>query len=62
MFEREVPGLEALAASAADPWLQDAWDWEAARVDGKLHRFGYCGDRVLVLVVVLHDPVHSPRR
>lgn len=42
-------------AEASDP----CWDWEAARVDGKLLRFGYCGNRVLVLVVTLPPPRES---
>jgi hypothetical protein len=32
------------------------WDWEAARVDGKLIRFGYQPDCVLVLVLTLARP------
>lgn len=32
------------------------WDWEAARVDGKLIRFGYQRDCVLVLVFRLPGP------
>lgn len=41
------------AEYAAAP-VQD-WDWEAARLDGKLVRFGYQGDRVLVLVVSMYQ-------
>lgn len=32
------------------------WDWEAARVDGKLIRFGYQPDCVLILVLTLARP------
>ena len=48
------------SATVAEAWsrLQPAepdWDWETARIGGKLFRFGYCQDQVLVLVVTIHD-------
>lgn len=39
-----------------------AWDWEAARVDGKLIRFGYQRDCVLVLVLTLATPKTPDRQ
>lgn len=38
------------------------WDWEAARVDGKLIRFGYQRDCVLVLVLTLARPKAPDRQ
>jgi len=34
---------------------ESEWDWEAARIGGKLYRFGYCRNEVLVLVLTLHE-------
>lgn len=38
------------------------WDWEAACVDGKLIRFGYQRDCVLVLVLKLAAPKPPDRQ
>lgn len=42
--------------SEQEPAAVPEWDWEAARVDGKLIRCGYQRDRVLVLVLSLSGP------
>ena len=49
------------SATVAEAWsrLQPAepeWEWEAACIDGKLYRFGYSQDQVLVLVLKIHEP------
>jgi len=35
--------------------VEAEWDWEAARIGGKLYRFGYCRNEVLVVVLTLHE-------
>jgi hypothetical protein len=58
----------AVNTSASGRWRlherpEDAdWDWEAARVDGKLIRFGYQPDCVLVLVLTLARPKAPDRQ
>lgn len=51
------------AGAGAQGRVEDPdWDWEAARVDGKLIRFGYRRDCVLVLVLKLFPPKTPDRR
>jgi len=35
--------------------VEGEWDWEAARIDGKLYRVGYWRNEVLVVVLTLHE-------
>lgn len=48
------------SATVAEAWSrlqppEPEWDWEAACIDGKLFRFGYCHGHVLVLVLHLDE-------
>jgi len=61
-FSTKAIGTPVVDLAALQSWHQysqataPVWDWETARMDGKLHRFGYWGSRVLVLVVTIQEP------